>query len=142
MAGGYGTTKEMFTDRFAEVFAAAGLAVLLYDHRSFGASEGEQRQEIDPWRHVEDLRHAITDASSLPALDPSRIDVWGSSYNGGPCLGGGSPRSPRALRGRSGSHQARMAVRPRNAVLWARPKPHCFEGSPTSACAARVGMRR
>jgi uncharacterized protein len=50
MAGGNGTTKEMFTDRFAEVFSAAGLAVLLYDHRSFGASEGELRQEIGLWR--------------------------------------------------------------------------------------------
>lgn len=86
MAGGYGTTKEMFTDRFAEVFAAAGLAVLLYDHRGFGASEGEPRQEIDPWRQVEDLRHAITFASSLPALDPARIGVWGSSYSGGHAL--------------------------------------------------------
>lgn len=86
MAGGYGTTKEMFTDRFAEVFAAAGLAVLLYDHRGFGASEGQPRQEIDPWRQVEDLRHAITHASSLPAVDPSRIGVWGSSYSGGHAL--------------------------------------------------------
>ncbi len=86
MAGGYGTTKEMFTDQFAEVFAAAGFAVLLYDHRGFGASEGEPRQEIDPWRQVEDLRHAITYASSLPTLDPSRIGVWGSSYSGGHAL--------------------------------------------------------
>ncbi len=86
MAGGYGTTKEMFTDRFAEAFATAGLAVLLYDHRGFGASDGEQRQEIDPWRQVEDLRHAVTHASDLPAVDPSRIGVWGSSYSGGHAL--------------------------------------------------------
>lgn len=86
MAGGYGTTKEMFTDRYAEAFATAGLAVLLYDHRGFGASGGEPRQEIDPWRQVEDLRHAITYASSLPAVDPARIGVWGSSYSGGHAL--------------------------------------------------------
>lgn len=86
MAGGYGTTKEMFTDRFAEAFAAAGLAVLLYDHRGFGASEGSPRQEIDPWRQIEDLRHAITYASSLPSVDAERIGVWGSSYSGGHAL--------------------------------------------------------
>lgn len=86
MACGYGTTKEMFTDRFAEVFAAAGLAVLLYDHRGFGASEGTPRQEIDPWRQVEDLRHAITYVGSLPAIDAARIGVWGSSYGGGHAL--------------------------------------------------------
>ena len=86
MACGYGTTKEMFTDRFADVFAAAGLAVLLYDHRGFGASEGIPRHEIDPWRQVEDLRHAITYVGSLPAIDAARIGVWGSSYGGGHAL--------------------------------------------------------
>lgn len=86
MVGGYGTTKEVFTDLYAEAFARAELAVRLYDHRGFGASDGEPRQEIDPWRQVEDLRHAITHASSLPTVDPARIGVWGSSYSGGHAL--------------------------------------------------------
>jgi alpha-beta hydrolase superfamily lysophospholipase len=33
----------MTADRYAEVFASAGLVVLLYDHRNFGAS---QRQRL------------------------------------------------------------------------------------------------
>lgn len=83
MAGGYGTTKEMFTDLVAERFANAGFAVFLYDHRGFGTSGGEPRNEIDPWRQVEDLKHAVTFASGHSAVDPDRIGVWGSSYSGG-----------------------------------------------------------
>jgi hypothetical protein len=40
MAHGSSAVKEMYLDSFAEVFAAAGLNVLVYDDRCFGASEG------------------------------------------------------------------------------------------------------
>ena len=60
MAHGLSAVKEMYLDAFAEVFAAAGLAVLVFDNRNFGASDGEPRQEIDPWAQVRDYRHAIT----------------------------------------------------------------------------------
>jgi alpha-beta hydrolase superfamily lysophospholipase len=50
MAHGFSAVKEMYLDRFAEVFAAAGLGALVFDNRNFGASEGEPRQEIDPWQ--------------------------------------------------------------------------------------------
>src|SRR5881398_2725401 len=80
MAHGFSAVKEMYLDRFAEVFAAAGLAALVFDNRNFGASEGEPRQEIDPWRQVRDYRDAITFAQGLPETDPARIGVWGSSY--------------------------------------------------------------
>jgi hypothetical protein len=86
MAHGFSAVKEMYLDRFAEVFAAAGLNVLVYDNRCFGASDGEPRQEIDPWAQVRDYRHAITYASTRPEVDPQRIGVWGSSYSGGHVL--------------------------------------------------------
>src|ERR671932_2708506 len=82
MAHGFSAVKEMYLDRFAEVFAAAGLAALVFDNRNFGASDGEPRQEIDPWRQVRDYRDAITFAQGLPETDPARIGVWGSSYSG------------------------------------------------------------
>jgi dipeptidyl aminopeptidase/acylaminoacyl peptidase len=37
MAHGYSAVKEMYLDSFAEVFARAGLASIVYDHRNFGA---------------------------------------------------------------------------------------------------------
>ena len=42
------------------------MAALVFDNRNFGASDGEPRQEIDPWAQVRDYRHAITYASTLP----------------------------------------------------------------------------
>jgi pimeloyl-ACP methyl ester carboxylesterase len=45
MAQGFSAGKEMYLDRFAEAFAAAGLASVLFDNRDFGASDGEPRQE-------------------------------------------------------------------------------------------------
>ena len=86
MAHGFSAVKEMYLDRFAEVFADAGLAALVFDNRNFGASDGEPRQEIDPWVQVRDYRHAITYAGTRAEVDAGRIGVWGSSYSGGHVL--------------------------------------------------------
>ena len=72
MAHGFSAVKEMYLDRFAEAFAGAGLAVVVFDNRSFGASDGEPRQEIDPWAQVRDYRTAITYAH--PNRDRPRAD--------------------------------------------------------------------
>jgi dienelactone hydrolase len=85
MAHGFSAVKEMYLDRFAEMFAAAGLNVLVFDNRCFGASDGEPRQEIDPWAQVRDYRDAITYLHTLPEVDPGRIGIWGS-YSGGHVL--------------------------------------------------------
>ena len=85
MAHGFSAVKEMYLDAYAEVFAAAGLNALVFDNRNFGASDGEPRQEIDPWAQVRDYRHAITYAGTLSESD-DRIAVWGSSYSGGHVL--------------------------------------------------------
>jgi fermentation-respiration switch protein FrsA (DUF1100 family) len=82
MAHGFSAVKEMYLDRFAEAFAAAGLAAIVFDNRNFGASDGEPRQEIDPWQQIADYRDAITFALTLPQTDGARIGVWGSSYSG------------------------------------------------------------
>jgi fermentation-respiration switch protein FrsA (DUF1100 family) len=86
MAHGFSAVKEMYLDKYAEAFAAAGLNALVFDNRNFGASDGEPRQEIDPWAQVRDYRHAITYATTLPEVDADRIGVWGSSYSGGHVL--------------------------------------------------------
>src|SRR5262249_25981320 len=82
MAHGFSAVKEMYLDRFAEHFCAAGLAAVVFDNRNFGASDGEPRQEIDPWAQVRDYRHAITYARTREEVDNDRIGVWGSSYSG------------------------------------------------------------
>ena len=82
MAHGYSAVKEMYLDKFADAFAAAGFGAVVFDNRNFGASDGEPRQEIDPWEQVRDYRDAITYSETLPEVDVNRIGVWGSSYSG------------------------------------------------------------
>jgi uncharacterized protein len=86
MAHGFSAVKEMYLDRYAEVFSTAGLAALVFDNRNFGASEGEPRNEIDPWQQVRDYRHAITWLGRQPHINREQIGVWGSSYSGGHVL--------------------------------------------------------
>ena len=86
MAHGFSAVKEMYLDSYAESFAKVGLAALVFDNRNFGASDGEPRQEIDPWAQVRDYRHAITYARTRPEVNRDAIGVWGSSYSGGHVL--------------------------------------------------------
>ncbi|MCP5065790.1 MAG: acetylxylan esterase, partial [bacterium] len=58
MAHGLSASKEMALDRYAEVLCDAGMAVLVYDHRNLGASEGQPRQKINPWAQARDYSYA------------------------------------------------------------------------------------
>lgn len=86
MAHGYAGVKEHALEPFARRFADAGFAVLLHDHRTFGASDGEPRQDVNPWVQAEDWRRAISFLETQPEVDPDRIGVWGSSFAGGHAL--------------------------------------------------------
>jgi fermentation-respiration switch protein FrsA (DUF1100 family) len=86
MAHGSAALKEQYLDRYAEVFATAGLASIVYDHRNFGASDGDVRQEIDPILQMRDYRNAITFGMTLPKVDPDKIGAWGTSLSGGHVL--------------------------------------------------------
>ena len=79
---GWDSVKEFYLDCYAESFAQEGFAVLVYDQRRFGESEGLPRQEIDPLIQVADLRHAISFVETLPEVDSNRIGLWGISYSG------------------------------------------------------------
>jgi uncharacterized protein len=86
MAHGYAGVKEHGLIRFAEAFADAGFVVLLHDHRTFGISGGEPRQDVDPWQQVADWRRAISYLESRPEVDAKRVGLWGTSYAGGHAL--------------------------------------------------------
>jgi uncharacterized protein len=83
MAHGTSATVKMVADKYAEVFARNGFAALLYDHRNFGMSEGEPRQEINPWIQCRGYRDAISFTETLSKVDSKRIALWGDSYTGG-----------------------------------------------------------
>jgi fermentation-respiration switch protein FrsA (DUF1100 family) len=83
MSHGFSAVKEMALESYAEAFHAAGLAVLCYDHRNLGASEGEPRQEINPWAQARDYRYALSWLAERPEVEAERVGLWGSSYSGG-----------------------------------------------------------
>lgn len=86
MSHGLSAVRRMNLDRVARCFQQGGMAVLCYDHRSFGDSEGVPRQEADPWAQVRDMQDAISFARTLPDVDPERLGLWGTSYSGGHVL--------------------------------------------------------
>jgi len=83
MGHGFAGVKEARLDAFAERFAAAGFACLVFDYRHFGASGGEPRQLTNLNRHRADWRAAIACARSRADVDPGRIALWGTSLGGG-----------------------------------------------------------
>lgn len=86
MAGGWCYVKEIVQPIYAEAFAAAGLAVLLFDYRRLGGSTGEPRQHLDPHDQMEDYRNAISYLETRTDVDASRAGAWGISYSGGHVL--------------------------------------------------------
>ena len=86
MAGGWCYVKELVQPHYAERFEQEGLAVLLFDYRNFGASDGARRQHIDPVWQVEDYKNAISYVETLDEVDADRIGAWGLSYSGGHVL--------------------------------------------------------
>lgn len=83
MAHGLACVKEQGLAPFAERFAGAGFAVLVFDYRCFGQSEGEPRGQLFPLAQIEDYRNAITWLADHPHVDPERIGAWGTSFSGG-----------------------------------------------------------
>ncbi len=82
MAHGFSATVTMTIDRYAEAFCAAGLSVLLDDHRNFGASGGGPRHQVNAWMQARGYLDALDCAVGLPGVDPSAIAVWGDSFTG------------------------------------------------------------
>lgn len=86
MAHGFTLTRNDALPRFAEAFAKAGFAALVFDYRHFGDSTGEPRQLLDIQKQREDYRAAVTRARALPFVDPERIILWGFAFSGGHVL--------------------------------------------------------
>lgn len=86
MSHGFSAVKEQGLAEFAEGFCAAGFAVLVFDHRHLGTSDGDERGRIVASEQHEDTRAALTWVSEQPGIDASRIGLWGTSYSGGHAL--------------------------------------------------------
>src|SRR5437588_4064320 len=83
---GLGATREFGLEPFAQRFANAGIAALVFTYRHFGDSGGQPRQLLDIERQLGDWAAALAYARTLEEIDSSRIALWGTSFGGGHVL--------------------------------------------------------
>ncbi len=86
LAHGFGAFRELRLDAYAARFAQAGYAALVFDYRSWGASDGQPRRVLDIAAQHADWRAAVAYARSLDGVDTNRVVGWGSSFGGGHVL--------------------------------------------------------
>ena len=101
---GWGGMKSHLNQRIAPQFSAAGYAVLTFDYRGWGESDGRLvvrgdmpkpddngnvtvkaqlvREVVDPFDQEDDIDAAISFFAGEPHVDASRIGIWGSSLGG------------------------------------------------------------
>lgn len=82
VASGYQGLKVIHPERFARALTPYGYAVVAFDYRGFGHSEGE-RGRLVPQEWAEDVRSAMDRLSVLPEIDPRRIFLLGWALGGG-----------------------------------------------------------
>jgi uncharacterized protein len=82
MAHGTSGVREQLTHDIPR-FTAAGMHVLLFDYRHFGASDGEPRQLLSVRRQLQDYAAALEFIRKVPGVDVERVGVWDSSLAGG-----------------------------------------------------------
>ena len=85
---------------YAERLAQLGYAALVFDHSSYGESEGWPRSDEDPFAKIEDVKNAVTFLAGHDQIDADRIAAVGV------CAGGGYAPSAavggrRTIRGRT-----------------------------------------
>jgi dienelactone hydrolase len=78
---GYSGIRALILPDYAKYFVDAGFAVLSFDYRGFGGSEGP-KWRIQALEQIDDIRNAITWLELQPEVRADRIGIWGTS-NGG-----------------------------------------------------------
>jgi len=86
MAHGFAAIRALRLDAYAERFADAGYAVLVFDYRGWGDSAGEPRRVLDIGAQQMDWRAGVAYARGIEGVDTSRVVLWGSSFGGGHAL--------------------------------------------------------
>lgn len=123
--GPFTGVKEQVVGRYAAELATHGFATLAFDHRRFGASDGEPRQDETAGGKLADLRDAVTFLATTDEVDEQRLGIIGICLGGGyavraaaadPRLGAvvtvaGCFNSPPAFRAGMGAADYRAALR-------------------------------
>lgn len=87
MAHGFSATIPMVMDRYAECFQDHGLAVLAFDHRGHGGSDGVPRGEINVWVQARGYLDAIGAVRASGEVGSSPVALWSDSLSARVALG-------------------------------------------------------
>ena len=125
---GYTGVKDLYLPDNARVLNEAGYAVLTFDYKGWGASEGP-RSRLAPYSRVADVQAALTFLGLQPNVDPERLGLTGRAMAAPRSFG--SARSIRAsdaslalsALGMGGAGCAACAGRTSGMISWIAPRP-------------------
>src|ERR1051326_7376690 len=78
---GYTGVRNLYLPDIARVLNEAGYAVLSFDYKGWGDSEGP-RNRLAPYSRVADVQAALSFFAAEDAVDPDRLGIYGTSYGG------------------------------------------------------------
>lgn len=83
MAHGFAALRQFGLVKFAQRFAQAGYAVVLFDYRYWGGSTGQPRELVSLNDQQNDWKTVIQYLKSQKALSTRKMVLWGTSLSGG-----------------------------------------------------------
>lgn len=78
---GYTGVKDLYLPDNARILCDAGYAVLTFDYKGWGKSEGA-RDRLAPHSRVADVQSAMTFLGAQPQVDENSLGIYGTSYGG------------------------------------------------------------
>lgn len=83
MAHGFAALRQFKLVAFAQRFAQAGYAVILFDYRYWGGSTGTPRELVSLDEQQHDWKTVVQYIYSQKSLNTRKIVLWGTSLSGG-----------------------------------------------------------
>ena len=79
----HGLARHFKLVQYAQRFASAGYAVVLFDYRYWGGSTGRPRELVSIGAQLEDWRTMIQHLQARKSIDAKRIVLWGTALVAG-----------------------------------------------------------
>ncbi|WP_445116630.1 alpha/beta hydrolase [Acinetobacter sp. WZC-1] len=83
MAHGFAALRQFKLVQYAQRFAQAGYAVVLFDYRFWGGSTGYPRELVSIKHQLDDWKTVVTHVAAQKNINHRKIVLWGTSLSGG-----------------------------------------------------------